>query len=105
MQGLPEMQQRVDELIEKLGGYWPPLAMLASITEEVGELAREINSLEKHKPKKEENKGNEIEKIGEELGDLVFSILCVANHYNIDMSEQFNKIMMKYSERDKNRFM
>ena len=46
------LQHKVDELVSKMGGYWSPLAMLASVTEEVGELAREINALEGFKPKK-----------------------------------------------------
>ena len=52
---LVELQQRVDAWIGQFEeGYWPPLSMLARLTEEVGELAREINHLYGHKPKKKE---------------------------------------------------
>lgn len=51
-----EMQQEVDRWISQFEeGYWHPLAMLARLTEEVGELAREVNHLYGQKPK---NPGN-----------------------------------------------
>lgn len=99
---IKEIQDQVDELIQTLNGYWPPLAMLASVTEELGELAREINALEKIKVKKK----SEIEKnIGEELADLFFSILCISNHYKIDLNSEFQQVLDKYQKRDKNRFL
>jgi len=99
---IKEIQKLVDELIKTMDGYWPPLAMLASVTEELGELAREINALEKIKVKK----SSEIEKnIGEELADLLFSIICISNYYKIDINSEFKQVMEKYQERDKNRFL
>ena len=57
--------------------------MLASIVEEVGGLAREINNLEKIKKKK----SNEPETdIGLEMADVLFSLICLANHYGIDLA-------------------
>lgn len=51
---IKQAQKMVDEWISQFEeGYWPPLSMLASLTEEVGELAREINHKEKIKMKKE----------------------------------------------------
>ncbi|NHI93010.1 MAG: hypothetical protein EAX96_10950 [Candidatus Lokiarchaeota archaeon] len=76
--------------------------MLASIMEEVGELSREINSLEKYKKKK--NDIDEIERISEELADLLFSIICMANYYKIDLVKAFDKIIKKYDKRDLNRW-
>ena len=97
-----EIQDQVDELIQSMNGYWPPLAMLASVTEELGELAREINALEKIKTKK----SSEIEKnIGEELADLLFSIICISNYYKIDINSEFKHVLEKYKKRDKNRFL
>ena len=108
---LKEIEKKVDELIQKMGGYWAPLSMLASIIEEVGELAREINALEEVKPKKAQNletqadiKANSIQNIGEELSDLLFSLVCVANYFKIDLTLNFDKILKKYEIRDKNRF-
>ena len=72
-----EFQKRVDNWIQDHGGYWSPLAMISGIIEELGEVAKEINSLEGYKPKKDNDfDGN----LGEELADLIFSILCLANH-------------------------
>lgn len=96
-----ESQTDVDKLVNKMGGYWSPLAMLASITEEVGELAREINALEQIKPKKSTEKPKSI---GEELGDTLYSIICVANHYSVDLGEELKNVLKKYTIRDKDRF-
>ena len=99
---IKEIQELVDELIQTMNGYWPPLAMLASVTEELGELAREINALEKIKVKK----SSEIEKnIGEELADLLFSIICLSNFYKIDINSELKQVMEKFQKRDKNRFL
>ena len=99
---IKELQEHVDELIQTMNGYWPPFAMLASVVEELGELAREINALEKIKLKK----SLEIEKnIGEELADLLFSIICISNYYKIDLNSEFMQVLEKYRKRDKNRFL
>ena len=98
---LNQIQKKVEDWIQTHGGYWPPLSMLASITEEVGELAREINHLEGYKPKKPQ-KGKGL--IGEELADILFSIVCVANHYQIDLDEKFKNVLEKYKKRDSERF-
>ena len=97
---LKEIQKKVQEWILNHGGYWSPLAMLSAVTEEVGELAREINHLEGFKPKK----GNRGSNVGEELGDLFFSITCLANYYKIDLSKKFYEVLEKYSKRDAKRF-
>ena len=75
--------------------------MLASIMEELGEVSREINHLEGIKPKKTTEKPS---KIGEELADLLFSLICVANYYKTDLNDDFQAVIEKYKERDKNRF-
>jgi len=96
------MQQRVDEWINQFEeGYWPPLSMLASIVEEVGELAREINGLEKIKRKK---KSEPVISLSLEIGDILFSLICLANYYSIDLEESFNDVMEKYSKRDMDRW-
>ncbi len=96
-----EMQRIVNDWIKDNGGYWDPLSMLAAITEELGEVARELNHLEKYKKKKESEipKGLDIE-----LGDLIFSIICLANYYDINLDKSFKMTINKYSNRDKNRF-
>lgn len=103
MKSLNDIAEEVDKWINQFEeGYWPPLSMLASIMEEVGELSREINSLEKYKKKK--NDIDEIERISEELADLLFSIICMANYYKIDLVKAFDKIIKKYDKRDLNRW-
>jgi len=99
---LSNTQRIVDDWIGQFEeGYWPPLSMLASIIEEVGELAREINSLEGYKTKKStETKVS----LGEELGDLIFSIVCLANYYKIDLEDVFKKAIEKYTKRDVGRW-
>lgn len=99
---IKQAQKIVDKWINQFEeGYWPPLSMLASLTEEVGELAREIKHREKIKRKKEtEAKGD----IGLELADVLFSLICLANHYKVDLETKFNEVMEKYSNRDKKRW-
>ena len=98
---MEQMQHIVDDWVIKNGGYWSPLAMLASVTEELGEIAREINHLENIKIKKENEKKSYLK---EEMGDIIFSIICIANHYSIDLNEAFNYTIKKYTERDWGRF-
>lgn len=106
---LPELsfkaaQKLVHEFINSFEeGYWPPLSMLASIVEEIGEVSREINAFEGYKTKKSSNI-NYKKNIGMELGDIIFSIICLANYYQIDLEENFQLIMKKYEKRDANRW-
>ena len=99
---LKEIQQIVNNWIKDHGGYWSPLSMICAIMEELGEVAREVNSLEGYKPKK----SNELNSnLGEELADLLFSIICIANHYKFDLGKELNNIIDKYSKRDSKRFL
>jgi len=99
---LKGIQEKIDDWIKDHGGYWSPLAMLSAIMEERGELAREINDLEGFKPKKRIKKSPDL---GEELADLLFSIICLANHYDIDLDSHLESIIAKYTKRDANRFI
>lgn len=99
---IKQVQNTVDEWIKQFEeGYWPPLSMLASLMEEVGELAREINNREKIKKKKETEPETDI---GLELADVLFSLICLANHYGIDLESKFREVMEKYSSRDMDRW-
>jgi NTP pyrophosphatase (non-canonical NTP hydrolase) len=99
---MKELQKEVDEYISQFKeGYFSPLAMLARLTEELGELAREINHYYGEKPKK----STETEKaIEEELGDLLFVLICLANSLQIDLEEAHDLVMNKFRTRDKNRW-
>jgi len=102
MKTMEEMQKEVDQYIGQFkAGYFSPLANLARLTEEVGELAREINHVYGEKKKKDTEEENTIKA---ELGDNLFVLLCIANSLDIDMTESFNETMHKFNIRDKNRF-
>ncbi|MCD6381058.1 MAG: nucleotide pyrophosphohydrolase [Candidatus Odinarchaeota archaeon] len=90
------MQKVVDVLINEFKDkYWPPLSMVAALVEEVGELAREINM-------KELGKSKGMGKIKEELGDVLFATICIANYYGISISESLLSTIEKYRRRDLN---
>ena len=81
-------------------GYWSPLAMFASVVEEIGELGREINDIEGYKKRKvKSNSSLELE-----LGDIVFSLVCLANYFEIDLEKAFTRTLNKYSKRDSTRW-
>lgn len=99
---MKQMQTEVHEYISQFKeGYFSPLAMLARMTEELGELAREINHHYGEKPKKESEKPKTIE---EELGDVLFVLICFANSLNIDLTKAFDLVMNKFNKRDDNRW-
>lgn len=91
-------QKQVDGWISQFEeGYWKPLSMLARITEEVGELARLLNHQYGEKPKKP---GEPPQEVGEEIADVVFVLLALANSLEIDMDESFERVLAKYRSRD-----
>ena len=99
---LYSMQQEVDEYIQQFKvGYFSPLAQMARLTEEVGELATEVNHTYGEKSKKASEPVNSV---AEELGDVLFVTMIMANSLNIDLTEVFEKNMEKFNQRDHNRF-
>ncbi|MEA2092598.1 MAG: MazG nucleotide pyrophosphohydrolase domain-containing protein [Patescibacteria group bacterium] len=82
--------------------YWSPYEILARLTEETGELAREVNHLYGTKKKK----SNEEEKnLGQELTDVIFTVVCMANSQGIDLNEEWERMMNeKCYGRDNNRY-
>ena len=98
---LEEIQNTVDAWIQQNGGYWSPLGMLAAVMEELGELSREISHLSQIKPKKMNEQHLSLEL---ELGDIFYSIICIANYYQISLAEAIRKSIEKYQMRDLNRF-
>lgn len=99
---MEEMQKEVDAYIGQFKeGYFSPLALTARLTEELGELAREINHYYGEKPKKKTEKEKTVE---EELGDLLFVTICMANALNIDLTTSFDQVMHKFNTRDKDRW-
>lgn len=99
---MKEMQEQVDEYISQFKeGYFSPLALMARLTEEAGELAREINHHYGEKPKRADEAENSIEM---ELADCLFILTCFANSLHIDLEEAFHKMMHKFNTRDANRW-
>jgi NTP pyrophosphatase (non-canonical NTP hydrolase) len=96
------IQKEVDEWISQFEeGYFPPLPMLARLTEEVGELARVLmHQYGGKKPKP----GEEVGDAGGEIADAIFVLVCLANSLGIDLDEKFGAMMAKYRERDAERW-
>jgi NTP pyrophosphatase (non-canonical NTP hydrolase) len=96
-------QQEVDTWVREQfqTPYWHPFENLARLIEEVGELAREINQRYGVKKKKPTEELREVE---DELGDILFTLICIANSLNIDLDQSFARAMEKCRTRDANRF-
>ncbi len=96
------MQQQVDDWITShTHGYFPPLMMMARLTEELGELARAVSH--KHgdkKPKPGEKEGD----VAEELADLIFVAVCLANSEGIRLDDAWKGLMEKLYVRDAKRW-
>jgi len=99
---LGEAQERVDAWISQFeDGYWPPLANLARLVEEVGELAREMNHRFGTKPKRPEEPDQDL---ALELGDILFVLMCIANEQGIQLDDAFEAVLEKYRVRDSDRW-
>ena len=95
------LQNQVDEWIKTIGvRYFNELTNMAQLTEEVGEVARIIARRYGEQSEKESDKNKDL---GEELADVVFVVLCLANQTGIDLQAAFDKKMDLKSVRDKNR--
>lgn len=101
-QGIRKAQKAVDDWVNEYElPYWAPLSTLARITEEVGEVARLLNHMYGDKPKKQTEAKQEL---GEEIADVMFALICLANSHDIDLDAEFDKVMHKSRTRDKDRF-
>ena len=79
------------------GGYWEPLAQLARLTEEVGEVAREMNH--HYGPKRK--KPTEADRaLADELGDLLYIVIATANTVGVDLDTALRASLAKYTARD-----
>lgn len=81
--------------------YWSPLSILARLLEECGEFARLVNHLYGDKPKRSEEKQQELE---EEMGDIIYTLICFANSNNVDLDKAIRKSFNKVVKRDKDRY-
>ena len=93
-------QLAVDNWIKEHGvRYFNELTNMAQLTEEVGEVARIIARRYGEQSEKESDKNKDL---GEELADVLFVTLCLANQTGIDLQDAFDKKMKKKTERDQN---
>ena len=94
-------QLEVDEWIKNHGvRYFNELTNMAQLTEEVGEVARIIARRYGEQSEKESDKNKDL---GEELADVLFVLLCLANQTGTDLQKAFDKKMAVKTERDHNR--
>jgi NTP pyrophosphatase (non-canonical NTP hydrolase) len=94
-------QKDVDKWIQEHGvRYFNELTNMAQLTEEVGEVARIIARRYGEQSEKESDKDKDL---GEELADVMFVVLCLANQTGIDLQEAFNKKLDLKTERDHDR--
>lgn len=99
---MTNLQDEVDTYINGFEeGYFPPLELLARLTEELGELSREVQHVFGTKKKKPEEA---IRSLEEETGDLFFVLVCFANSQGISLEKALTSVLTKYKERDANRW-
>lgn len=99
---LKDAQKRVDAWVSQFEeGYFHPLTNMARLSEEVGELAREVNHRFGQKTKKREEAEGDM---GMEMADILFVLICMANREGIDLQVEFDRMMEKVEARDENRW-
>jgi len=99
---LRDVQRQVDAYISQFKeGYFPPLVNLARLTEEVGELARELNHRYGPKTKKADEPEQDV---ALELADIVFVCVVLANQMGLDLQDAIERTLHKYEVRDANRW-
>lgn len=110
---LKDVQKEVDKWAQQFKvPYWKPLEILARLTEETGELARELNHRfgPKQKKSSELDAGKtcvqlgDVKDVEDEIGDVIFTVACLANSLNIDLEKCFSKAMGKCYGRDNDRY-
>lgn len=96
-----EAQDTVDRWISQYKeGYFAPLANVARLAEEVGELAREVNHHFGSKTRKPNEPAGSIP----QLADILFVVICLANSQKIDLDDAFARMMAKVTARDAGRW-
>ncbi|HEV2461328.1 MAG TPA: MazG nucleotide pyrophosphohydrolase domain-containing protein [Ktedonobacterales bacterium] len=93
---LRQGQAAVDATIHALGGYWPPLANLARLFEECGELARAVNQAYGNKRVKPSESQPAVH---EELGDALYVLLVLANSLDVDAAAALDATLAKVRAR------
>lgn len=98
---LEEAQKQVDTWIQTIGvRYFSELTNMAMLTEEVGEVARIIARRYGEQSEKESDKQKDL---GDEMADVLFVLICLANQTGVNLTEALEKNMQKKSVRDADR--
>ena len=98
---LQKVQRKVDNWIKEHGiRYFDELTNMAQLSEEVGEVARIISRRYGEQSEKESDKSKDL---GEELADVIFVALCLANQTGVNLQKAFDKKMQLKSKRDHDR--
>ncbi len=98
---ISEAQKIVDEWITTVGvRYFNELTNMAMLTEEVGEVARIIARRYGEQSEKESDKNKDL---GDEMADVLFVLICLANQTGVDLEEALKKNLEKKTRRDSER--
>jgi NTP pyrophosphatase (non-canonical NTP hydrolase) len=98
---IQEAQQQVDQWINTVGvRYFNELTNMAMLTEEVGEVARIIARRYGEQSEKETDKNKDL---GDEMADVLWVLLCLANQTGVDLTQAFKKNLEKKTLRDNDR--
>ena len=102
MTSLADYQKQIDDMLQHYEKpYWHPLSQLARMIEEVGEVSRILNHQFGDKPKK---LGEEHEELADELADVLYTVICLANSQSIELDEPLQRAIAKLETRDAGRF-
>jgi NTP pyrophosphatase (non-canonical NTP hydrolase) len=93
---LPAIQAFVDAWLKRRGHYWSPLSQYARLAEEVGELGRELNFRFGDKPRTAKDGAGSVT---DELGDVLFIVILLANYLGIDLASALTATLKKYAAR------
>ena len=93
---LPALQHFLDAWIKERGSYWSPLSQYARLAEEVGELGRELNFQFGDKRRADKDSGGSVT---DELGDVLFVVVLLANYFGIDLVAALSGTLKKYEKR------
>jgi len=97
-----DYQKKLDAILQCYETpYWSPLSNAAHLAEEVGEVSRVLNHMYGDKPKKASEDPDDL---AGELGDVLFTLVCIANSEGVDLQDQLQSGIDKLQIRDKDRF-
>jgi len=101
MMTIKEAQEKIDNWIKDYGvRYFSELTNMAILSEEVGEVARIMSRRYGEQSEKESDKSKDL---GDELADVLFVLMCIANQTGIDLESALNKNLEKKTVRDQTR--